>query len=189
MRTGPLARGDRDRLTGILERTGLFRPEEVAVALELFDETCPDDREPAAPALDEARSPDGSYRMLGAYRAEGASGTGDATLAAYVCWGPTPGTDRSWDLYWIAVDPDAQGAGIGSMLMSEVESRIGRESARMLIVETSSRPDYEPTRQFYRKLGYDEAARLGSYYAPDDDRVIYVKRFSQEPRGAEQRHE
>lgn len=170
-RSAALTRGDREQLEGILRRTGLFRPEEVDVALELFDETCPAAGLPAVIA-GEARSADGAYRMLGAFR--------DA-LVGYACWGPTPGTDRTWDLYWIAVDPSAQGAGIGAMLMREVESRIAREAARMLIVETSSRDDYEPTRRFYERLGYDEAARLGSYYAPDDDRVIYVKTFSQQP--------
>jgi hypothetical protein len=44
-----------------------------------------------------------------------------------------------------------------------------------VVVETSSLPKYEPTRRFYRRQKYDEAARLRGYYAPDDDLVIFTK--------------
>jgi ribosomal protein S18 acetylase RimI-like enzyme len=47
----------------------------------------------------------------------------------------------------------------------------------LLVVETSSREDYAPTRHFYESHGYDRAARLADYYAPGDDRVLYTKHF------------
>jgi hypothetical protein len=47
----------------------------------------------------------------------------------------------------------------------------------MLVVETSSRPEYAPTRAFYERRGYAEAARMREFYAPGDDRVIFTKRF------------
>jgi hypothetical protein len=46
-----------------------------------------------------------------------------------------------------------------------------------LVVETSSRSDYAPTRGFYGRRGYTEAARVREFYAPGDDRIIYTKRF------------
>jgi hypothetical protein len=46
-----------------------------------------------------------------------------------------------------------------------------------MIVETSSRDDYAPTRRFYNKRGYEEAARLRDFYAPGDDRVVLSKRM------------
>jgi ribosomal protein S18 acetylase RimI-like enzyme len=85
------------------------------------------------------------------------------------------------------VDPSLHGAGIGTILMEEVERRLAREHARLIIVETSSRADYAATRAFYQRRGYSEAARLRDFYAPGDDRIIFIKRFHTHlPRGEEQ---
>ena len=99
-------------------------------------------------------------------------------LIGYACFGATPATDRTYDLYWIAVRPEAQRTGAGAALMSAVESQLAARPARMLVVETSSRDDYAPTRRFYQKRGYEEAARLRDFYAPGDDRVVLSKRLS-----------
>jgi ribosomal protein S18 acetylase RimI-like enzyme len=139
----------------ILDATAVFRPEEVDVALELFDES------PDVPT---------DYEFVGAFDDRG-------ELLGYASFGPTPGTDRTYDLYWIATHPAAQGRGVGSRLMTEVEHRLLSRSARLLIVETSSRPAYAVTRRFYETRGYMEAARVRGFYAPDDDRVIYTKRL------------
>jgi hypothetical protein len=48
----------------------------------------------------------------------------------------------------------------------------------LLVVETSSRDDYAPTRHFYEAHEYERAASLADYYAPGDHRVIYTKRLS-----------
>jgi GNAT superfamily N-acetyltransferase len=84
------------------------------------------------------------------------------------------------------VDPAAQGSGTGTRLITEVERRVAALNARLLIIETSSRPEYEATRRFYVARAYDEAARVGSFYAPGEDRVIYTKRVQGggEARGA-----
>ena len=44
-------------------------------------------------------------------------------------------------------------------------------------VETSSQPKYEPTRQFYLRSGYTVEAVLKDFYAENDDKVVFVKRF------------
>jgi ribosomal protein S18 acetylase RimI-like enzyme len=187
LRIGELAPANRDRLTQILDATRVFRPEEVEVALELFDEAFPPHASPSGPA--DALPPATGYRLpaagcsyafLGAFTPEG-------ELVGYACYGPTPDTDRSYDLYWIAVDPCAQGTGSGTRLLTEVERTLQGQHARMLIVETSSRSEYASTRRFYEKRGYAEAARVREFYAPGDDRVIFTKRFhSPSGRGAVQ---
>jgi ribosomal protein S18 acetylase RimI-like enzyme len=116
------------------------------------------------------RNPHSDYLFLGAF-------TPEEILVGYACWGPTPATDRTWDLYWIAVDTALQGAGIGTILLEEVERRLVGQHARMLIAETSSRSDYAATRGFYGRRGYTEAARVRDFYAPGDDRIIFVRRF------------
>lgn len=175
-RVGPLSAAHRERVARILDATGVFRREEIDVALELFDETFPRDTRPptgvatAAAPRNDAPPTDSSYAFLGAF-------TPEDELVGYACYGPTPETDRTWDLYWIAVDPTVQGTGGGTRLLTEVERRLEGLNARMLVAETSSRPEYAPTRAFYQRRGYAEAARIREFYAPGDDRVIFTKRF------------
>ena len=148
----PVGRAHRARLERLTRDTGLFREEEVATAVELLDESLAGDED---------------YRFLGAF-------DGDQ-LIGYACWGPTPGTESTSDLYWIVVDRERQGGGIGSQLLGEVERRLAADGKRLVVVETSSRPDYSPTRGFYEARGYTRAATIAAYYAPGDDLVIYTK--------------
>lgn len=100
----------------------------------------------------------------------------------YVCYGPTPLTAGTYDLYWIAVDPACHGRGVGSLLMEYVERQVRDTAssvprARLLIIETSSLPRYEAARRLYSRHHYREVARIPDFYADGDDRVIYTKRF------------
>ena len=97
------------------------------------------------------------------------------TVAGYVCFGPTPLTEGTYDLYWIAVDPARQHQKIGRQLMTYAEEVIRSRRGRLVVVETSSQPRYENTRKFYLRLNYTELARLRGYYRADDDLVIYGK--------------
>jgi ribosomal protein S18 acetylase RimI-like enzyme len=133
----------------------VFRPSEVAIAVEL---------------LDRAAAGDDDYRFVGAF-------DGD-DLVGYACWGPTPGTEGTFDLYWIAVDASRQGGGVGSQLLAHVERTLQAGGGRLIVVETSSRADYAPTRAFYERRGYARAATLPGYYAPGDNLVIYLKELT-----------
>ena len=96
--TSPVLRqltpADRGRIEAITRAVGVFRDDEVPVALEVFDGAV-------------AGSPD--YLALGAEL--------DGRLVGWICWGPTPCTLGTFDLYWMAVDPAAQGAGVGTALL------------------------------------------------------------------------
>jgi GNAT superfamily N-acetyltransferase len=145
---------DRGRIEEITRAAGLFREEEIPVALEVFDGAV-------------AGSPD--YIALGAEH--------EGSLAGWICWGPTPCTLGTYDLYWMAVDPARQRAGIGTALLHGMERRlIG--IARLIVVETAGRPDYRGTRAFYQARGYAVAATIPNFYAPGDDQVVYVKSLS-----------
>ena len=76
------------------------------------------------------------------------------------------------------MDPERQGAGIGTQLLGAVEAELTAEGCRLIVVETSSRAAYEPTRRFYERRGYTRAATLPGYYAPGDDLVIYLKELA-----------
>jgi hypothetical protein len=44
-----------------------------------------------------------------------------------------------------------------------------------MYIETSSRRAYDPTRRFYRVVGCHPVARLGGFYGPRDDKVVFCK--------------
>jgi len=147
---------DRSRVAHIVRATGVFRPSEVDIALEVFDGAT------AKPGVD--------YHALGAY-------DDSDRLTGFACYGATPGTEATWDLYWIAVDPGTHRRGVGRALMAACELAIAQAGGRLVVVETSSRPDYGPTRAFYQALAYGATARIPDFYAPHDDLVVYTKRL------------
>jgi D-alanine-D-alanine ligase len=148
-----LSAADRPRIEEITRAVERFRDDEIAVALEVFDAAA-------------QRSPD--YTVLGAEL--------DSRLVGWICWGPTPCTLGTYDLYWMAVDPELQGSGIGTALLDEMERRLAG-LARLIIIETAGRPDYAATRAFYQARGYRPVATIPDFYAPGDDQVVFVKRM------------
>ncbi|GAB4371455.1 MAG: hypothetical protein Kow00121_13010 [Elainellaceae cyanobacterium] len=84
-------------------------------------------------------------------------------------------TDRTWNLQLIAIRPDRQGQGRGTTLLRYVEQTLAARGGRMLLLETSGTPDFERTRSFYRKCGYNEEARIRDFYAEGVDKVVYCK--------------
>ena len=145
---------DRGRIEEITRAAGLFREDEIPVALEVFDGAA-------------AGSPD--YIALGAEQ--------DGRLVGWICWGPTPCTLGTYDLYWMAVDPALQRGGIGTALLPGMERRL-LGVARLIVVETAGRADYRGTRAFYQARGYAVAATIPDFYAAGDAQVIYVKSLS-----------
>lgn len=99
-------------------------------------------------------------------------------VVGFTCFGPTPLTKGTFDLYWIAVDPASRGRGIGHALLERVEAEVQARGGRLLVVETSSTPAYAPARRFYEECGYHYAAVIHDFYAPGDDLIIFEKEFS-----------
>lgn len=171
-RLGPLARGHRSRVAEILRATGAFHEDEVNLALELFDETfAAPTRGAAAVATADQERGVADYEFIGSFNASD-------SLLGYACFGATPSTQGTYDLYWIAVDPEHHGHGAGSRLLEAVEQRLSARDGRLLVIETSSRSDYATTRRFYQHRGYRSSARIADFYAPGDDRLILTKRLS-----------
>lgn len=152
---------DRTRVAEIVRATGVFRPVEVDIALEVFDSAV------AEPGVD--------YHAVGAYDESD-------RLVGFACYGPTPCTEGTWDLYWIAVHPAGHRQGVGRALMDACERAIAAAGGRLVVVETSSREDYGPTRAFYQAIDYQAAARIPGFYAARDDLIVYTKRVVPSPR-------
>ena len=156
----PLRRADREPLRELLQATGAFHEEELAVALELIDLGL----QPGG----------GGYRFLVAE--EQAADQAGAVLG-YACWGETPMARGVFDLYWIAVDPRSQQHGVGRRLLAAAEADVRASGGRMLLIETGGKPSYAPQRAFYLACGYTEIARVPDFYRPGDDKLIYCRRF------------
>lgn len=152
-RNAPSA-ADRVAVRRIVESTGLFRSAEVDVAVELVDNCL-------------AKGRASEYYFV--------FGDRDGATIGYACYGPITVTQGSYDVYWIAVDKRSQGQGLGRRLLAEAEHQVRSAGGRRIYVETSGRPDYLPTRAFYERCGYQVEAVLREFYAPGDDKVVYVK--------------
>jgi len=148
---------DKPDLMRLLRDTPEFKPEEIVIAEEVVDSYLGDPQ---------------SYRVL---VAEAGSG-----IAGYVCYGLTPLTESTWDIYWLAVSRQRRGRGIGSALMTAAEGEIKKARGRLAIIETSGKPEYEATRRFYRRHDYDLVCRIADFYAPGDDKIILEKRLDTE---------
>ncbi len=149
---------DADAVRAIVVSTGFFHDYEVEIAVELVRERL-------------ARGAEASgYYFLFAERTDSA-----ARPVAYTCYGPIACTQGSYDLFWIVVDNAERGGGIGRLLLTATEERIAAAGGRRVYVETSGRPQYEPTRRFYERCGYTKEAVLAEFYGPGDDKVMYVK--------------
>jgi ribosomal protein S18 acetylase RimI-like enzyme len=141
---------DRDGIDRIVRTVGVFRADEIDVALEVVDARL---------------AGDGHYLF--------AVAKNGAQIAGYAVWGHTPCTDAVYDLYWIAVDPTLHGQGVGRQLMAACEHDVRARGGRMVLIETEGTPPYEATRRFYLSLGYAEVARIGDFYRPGADKVVY----------------
>jgi ribosomal protein S18 acetylase RimI-like enzyme len=145
---------DREPLASLIHRIETFSQEEQACAIELVDLALqPGNRD---------------YKILVADR--------NSALVGYVCYGPTPMTEGTYDLYWIASDPSVRGQGVGASLISGMEADLRRQSARIIRVETSATEAYGPTRGFYASMKYTEEARIRDFYKVGDDLIILSKR-------------
>lgn len=150
-----VAPSDREKVREIVASTGYFSAAEIDVAVELVGERL-------------AKGEASGYHFV---FAEDRSGR----MAGYACHGPAPCTGSSHDLYWIAVRPELRGLGLGRALLAAVESRLRAAGGGKLIAETSSRPQYAPTRAFYLACGFILEARIADYYAPGEDIHYYTK--------------
>ena len=148
---------DRGRLHSMLIDTQVFIPEEIDVAMELIDAVLnnPDQKDYKIHCMvDEEDHPVG-----------------------YICYGPTPMTQGTFDLYWIAVNPDFQKKKVGSKLIDFLEGVVREEGGRIILAETSTIPQYEKTQSFYLRKGFQEVAKVPDYYSPGNDRITFCKKI------------
>lgn len=145
---------DENRVRDMVAATGFFHDDEVNVAAELVHER-------------RQKGPESGYEFVMADQY--------GRLAGYACFGLIPCTRTSYDLYWIAVQPEYQGRGLGRMILMEAERRIKAAGGLRVYVDTSQRGQYASTRAFYENMGYHLETVLVDFYEPGDGKAIYCK--------------
>jgi len=155
MNIRPIEAKDREVLTEIVKLVGNFNEQEIQVAIELIDD-----------AISEYSSGDYIACVLEDEKGE---------VQGYGCYGLTPLTESTYDLYWMAVHPAMQGNGYGRAIIRFVEQDVRERGGRLLVLETSSQQSYDRTRGIYEKNGYELVGRVRDFYKKNDDKLIYVK--------------
>ena len=154
----PVAPTDTPALLALTDATGVFKKHEVQALQEVLDDYHAFNREDDHVAVVDER---------------------EGKVVGYAYYAPAAMTDRTWYLYWIAVTKQIQAKGIGSGLLRHAENDIRKRNGRVLFIETSSLPHYDPTRKFYLKHGYEATGVLRDYYADGDDMVVFRKRIAE----------
>jgi len=149
-----LKQADRPALETILRKTKIFHDEEVGVALELIDITL----------LNGVQS---DYHIFVYEENE--------IISGYHCTGKRPLTDGVYDLYWIVVDPETSGKGIGKKLLQHAERFVREKNGRWILAETSSKELYLATQQFYFKNEFSIVAEINDFYAVGDALLVFGK--------------
>jgi D-alanine-D-alanine ligase len=148
---------DREGVMLLLNQPRFFRPDELLVAEEVFDD-----------AVNKGEASEYLSRVL----------LRGNQLLGWICFGPTPCTIGTFDVYWIAVAPGHQGKGYGKKMMKLADREMAALGGRLSVIETASREDYIPTQKFYLSAGYREESRVRDFYTTGDDRIIFSKRLA-----------
>ena len=152
----PVKPSDKSSLDSLIEKISQFKSADVSVASELIEECLKSGVE-------------SGYYILVAEDGQ--------SIAGYICYGPTPLTESTWDIYWEAVSPTRQGQGIGTALLKRAENDICLKEGTLILIETSSLPGYENTRKFYKFHGYRKICCIPDFYSQGDDRLTYCKKL------------
>jgi GNAT superfamily N-acetyltransferase len=150
----PTLDSETEDLLAIATGTAVFKPLEIAALKEVLDDYHAGNRHTGHRAI--------------TFEQEGKP-------IGFAYYAPTAMTDRTWHLYWIFVSKAIQAKGIGAKLLAFVEADIITAGGRLFLIETSSLPSYQPTRNFYLKYNYDQAATIRDFYSDGDDLVIFRK--------------
>lgn len=147
---------DKAQIHDITARAGVFSQEEIDSVPEMFNEY-----------LTYGTEGNGYHFIV--YR------EGEQVLG-FAIYGRRDLAHGVFDLYWIAVDPNARRNGVGRALLTASEEDVRAMGGRIIIAETSGTAGYESTREFYVRTGYVNEATIKDFYKPGDDLKIYVKR-------------
>ncbi len=98
-------------------------------------------------------------------------------LLGYACYGPSPMTVGTWDVYWVIVSSRARRRGVGGALIRAVLRAVRARGGRRLIIDTSSQASYGPARALYASAGLRPLCKVPDYYKKGWHRITYFKKL------------
>jgi ribosomal protein S18 acetylase RimI-like enzyme len=148
---------DKPPVMQLLGNTPEFHTHEIPVAEEVID------------SFLHSRGDSGYYALVALIGSQ---------IIGYISYGPTPLTEGTWDIYWIAVSQNNQRLGTGKALLTYAEKKIKKARGRIILIETSSKANYEKSRHFYISQGYEIVSQIRDYYSIGDHKLIFRKNIS-----------
>lgn len=145
---------DKESVRALIATAGVFTTEESSVAVELIDERI-------------AKGAQSGYEFIMAELS--------GRLIGFACYGPIPGTDRRYDLYWLAVHADFRHQGLGHELLERVEAEVIAAGGHSIWVDTSATDAYASALRLYRDCGYRQVAELPEFFRKGDSKKILTK--------------
>lgn len=145
----PTTPADFDALISIAESCGLFEPGETDILASMLK----------SPAKDDVWFTD--------------EDAGRPVGVAYLA--PEKMTNGTWNLYWIAVDPEYQRQGRGKAILNHVEQWLIERNQRILLVETAGVDEFEYVRKFYADNGFEAEACIRDFYEAGVGKVVFRK--------------
>jgi ribosomal protein S18 acetylase RimI-like enzyme len=100
---------------------------------------------------------------------------------AYACFGHTPMTQATFDLYWMVTASAQRGRGLGAQLLGGIEAELSARRIQRIRVETSSLEGQGGALRFYQRCGYQVVGTIADFYRPGDDLLTLVKRLGPIP--------
>ena len=143
-------------VTDILKSTGFFKLFEIDVAVALLE--------------DRMKDGEGCGYQFYFLEVEGRT-------VAYACYGEIPCTTKNFNIYWLAVDNNFRGKGLGTLLLRKIEEEIKKHSGRGIYIQTSNKEQYGPTLDFYKKNGYKQIAVFKDFYDLNDNQAVFYKKI------------
>src|SRR3989339_19899 len=95
-------------------------------------------------------------------------------FSSFICFGSTPMTSGTYDLYWLGTSQKYEKQGLARSLVDFMISYLREHQGRIIRVETASKEAYSGTQAFYQRLNFKEEARLRDFYAPGDDLMMFT---------------
>lgn len=153
----PVQASEKEELLDLAVRTGVFSPSDAEGLLgDVLD------------SLSAQELPEGHVAV--ACRAS----TGEKILG-WSYFAPDPYAEGVLNVWWIGADPLQHGCGVGSALLSHVETEARMSGIRVVVIETSDQPLLARAQAFYAKRGYTECGRIPDFYALGDAKVIFSR--------------
>lgn len=147
---------DKSAILKLVADVKVFRPDEITIAAEVLESAVN-----IAPHKD--------YESL--------TCEVNGQVAGWLCWGSAGCSIGCYEIYWLVVAPQFQRMRIGRKLLEHAEMLIRNRGGRIIVIETSSRSDYQSARNFYTRMGYSQVASIPDFFATHDNKVIYLKQL------------